>query len=300
MNKMGSADTSNDQENLRDGQQARIVASGLSYPESPYWSSQDGCLYFVEWMADRVRRWNDRATSLAFETPPGSGPCGLCQDRDSNFWVCLYTAGKLVKYTPAGTMLKGFDRFEGVRFKGPNDLVMDSRGGLYFTDSGDFEEDWVTGRPAGSVYYLSPARQLSQVATGLCYPNGLMITVNGKHLLINEHRKNRILTYIILPGGGLSDPQVLYRLDSDCLLDSGLAYEVGPDGMCLDGQGNIWVAHFGGGKIVAVSLRGRLLGMVRLPRGRKPTNLTYRADTDALYVTEAEFGLLYQIDLNSP
>jgi gluconolactonase len=197
-------------------------------------------------------------------------------------------------------MLKAIDSHNGEPLKGPNDLVLDAHGGVYFTDSGDFEQDWVTGRPAGAIYYLTPGGELLQVDSQLCFPNGIAISLDGNRLIVGEHRKNRLLQYAINPDGTLSDKQVFLELDRDCRLPESLGYELGPDGMCRDDQDNLWVAHYGGGKVLALSPEGTPLARVYLARGAKPTNTAFDADEKALYVTEGELGLLCRVDLCQP
>jgi gluconolactonase len=233
---------------------------------------------------------------LFFETEPGGGPCGLCQDKNGNFWVCLYSSRKLVLFSQAGQVLSIIDNFEGKTFNGPNDVAVASNGGIYFTDSGDFEEDWRSGRPIGSVYYLDPNGKLTKQDKDLCFSNGMALSPDEKNLFVNEHRKNRTLRYSLKPDGGLSDKEIFFKPDDDCLLDPEFAYELGPDGMGFDHTGCLWIAHYGGGKILQISPQGELMQKIYLPSGRKPTNVRYHPGMKALFVTEAELGLLYKID----
>jgi gluconolactonase len=275
------------------------LASGLDYPESPFWSVQDDCVYLVEWTGDRVSRFKAGGIERVFETGTGSGPCSVCQDSRGNFWVCLYSACQLVKYSLQGKILAAYDQHNGVKFKGPNDLCLDSAGGLYFTDSGDFVDDWISGSSAGKVFYLNCSGELKLAATEICYSNGVAISGDGSRLYVNEHRRNRVLVFDILGEGNLSESRVFCQLDDRCLLEPELAYELGPDGMCIDGNGNIWVAHFGGGKIVAIDPHGQILHKISLPRGRRPTNMIRCPGDNTLYITEAELGLLYQLALDN-
>jgi len=273
------------------------LVAGLDYPEAPYWSGRDACLYFVEWTGNRISCLKNGGVTAVFETGTGSGPCGVRQDSQGNFWVCLYSACQLIKYNPDGIPLVVYDQFEGQKFKGPNDLCLDLTGGVYFTDSGNMTDHWISGNPAGSVFYLNKHGDLHLAATGICYPNGIVLSRDEKWLYVNEHRRNRVLSYKILGMGELSEPQVLIQLDDECSLEPEYAYELGPDGMCMDNEGNLWVAHFGGGKIIVINPGGRIKTKIPLPRGRRPTNLSYRADTNTFYITEAELGMLYQIEM---
>jgi len=275
------------------------IAKGLAYPEGPFWSEQDQCLYFVEWTEDRVCRWQDGQVETIFSTEKGSGPCGLCQDGAGNFWICLYSAGQLVKYTRDGKILQSFRQSGESPFKGPNDLVLDHHGGVYFTDSGDFGEDWVSGRPAGAVYYLNPQSLLHRVAVGICYANGISLSKDSSRLWVNEHRKNQVLEISIFGEGKYSSPVILSQLDNNCLLKPESSFELGPDGMCLDGQNRLWLAHHGGGKIICINQSGETLYHLRLPRGRRPTNIAWHSQNNTLYITEAEIGLLYRLNLDN-
>lgn len=272
-----------------------VVAEGLQFPEGPFWSSRDNCVYFVEDEGDKVCALQDGKVRTILEVQAGDGPTGLKQDQDGNLWLCMYSSRKLLQLRPSGEILQTTDNYKGDRFKGPNDLVIDAEGGIYFTDSGNSKDDWTTGRPAGAIYYLTSEGKLLQVDSKLCYPNGIALSLDGKSLVVNEHRKNRILKYSLNPNGTLSNRKVFFEMDSKCLLDESLRYELGPDGMCLDSQGNFWVAHYGGGKVVVLSPEGKLLGKVYLPQGRRPTNTAFDRDKKALYVTEGELGLLYRI-----
>lgn len=275
-----------------------VITQGLAYPEGPFWSEQDQCLYFVEWTGDQVCRWQNGLVETVFSTEKGSGPCGLCQDSNGNFWICLYSAGCVVKYTHDGKMFQSFRWAGESRLKGPNDLVLDRHGGVYFTDSGDFAENWITGRPAGSVYHLEPKGDLRKVATGICYANGIALSKDESRLWVNEHRKNQVLE-IENPDEEANAPPIIFsQLDKECLLEPGLSYQLGPDGMCLDGQNRLWLAHFGGGKIICVNQAGETLYRLYLPQGRLPTNIAWCPQPNTLFITEAEMGLLYRLDLD--
>ena len=278
--------------------QSDIVVEGLQYPEGPFWSTQDDTLYFVEWSGDTIWTLKDGQAEVMLELEPGDGPSGLFQDADGDLWVTLYSSLKVVEIDPSsGEILQTFDNYQGGPFLGPNDLVVDAAGGVYFTDSGNFEEDWTEGRVVGAVYYITPEGELLQVDSELVYPNGIFISVDGGSLIVDEHRQNRILKYAINADGTWSDPEVLLELEDNYLGDAEYSYELGPDGMWRDSQGNLWVAHYGGGEVLVISSAGELLEKILLPQGIYPTNTTLSSDEKTLYVTEGGDGLLYQIDL---
>jgi gluconolactonase len=274
-----------------------ILAEGLQFPEAPLWSDRDGCLYLVEWTGDRLLVLRNGKVDTLFQTEPGDGPSGLFQDTQGNFWVTLYSSCKLACFNRIGERLVVVQDYQGAPFRGPCDLVGETGGGVYFTDSGDFEDDWRTGRPAGVIYYCSPAGELVEIDRGLCYPNGIALSLDEKRLYVNEHRMNRILEYTLERDRSWGQKRVFYNFDSRCLLEPDSAFELGPDGLCVDSAGNLWVAHYGGGKLVQISPAGEALNTFFLARGRRPTNAAFQARQQTLYITEAEFGLLYQVKI---
>ena len=278
----------------------KLIADQLSFPESPTWSESDQCLYFVEWTGDAVRVLKENGCPVLFKTEELGGPSGLGQNGAGDLWVCLYDGLKVVKYSRTGQVLDEIEDFQGEPFRGPNDLTLDTDGGVYFTDGGNNGEDWESGRPAGAVFYYSPDRRLSLVDAGICFPNGIALSLDEKRLYVNEHRQNRTLLYALQEPGAPDNRSVFFKLDDHVLLGEELAFELGPDGMSVDPDGNLWIAHYGGGKVIQVNSEAELLKSLRLPRGRKPTSTCFVSSERRLYVTEAEIGLLYSIDLSEP
>lgn len=274
-----------------------VLLEGLDFPESPIWSEQDGCLYFVEWLGNRLCAWREGPGQTVLEFDAPGGPSGLAQDDEGNFWVCLYDAPALAKFNKNGKKLAWIDHWGRHPFKGVCDLAMDTHGGVYFSDSGDFEEDWITGRPAGAIYYLAQNGTLIQVDQDIRFPNGLTLSPQGDFLYVNEHRANRVLRYKVGEDGTLFEQQVFFEMDDECLLEPSQSFELGPDGCCVDEAGNLYLAHYGGGKLVKVKPDGTKANQIRLPRGRKPSNCTFQPQQNAFYVTETELGMLYRVEV---
>jgi gluconolactonase len=276
----------------------KVIAENLAFPEGALWSVRDGCLYLVEWQGDRVLALRDGRVETLFALAPGVGPSGLGQDAAGDFWVCLYSGLQLAHFSRAGQVLHTVIGFQGAPFRGPNDLAVDAEGGVFFTDGGNFTDDWETGRPAGAIYHLTPQGDLSLVDRNLCYPNGVALSLDGQYLLVNEHRQNRTLKYRLQASGGYVAEGIFHTYDDACLLEPEAAFELGPDGMEMDETGCVWVAHYGGGKVVGLNPQGQVVRTLHLPEGRKPTNVAYHPGEKALYITEAELGLLYRAEIS--
>ena len=271
-----------------------LVADQLDFPEAPFYSKKEDLLYYVEWGGDRIWKYKDGQKILFMENAKDDGPCGLDQDKDGNLWVALYSSGKMALYSPEGKQLKLFEEGPEGRFVGPNDLVVDKSGGAFFTDSGNFEDDWVSGREAGKVYYITPDDRILLLDKGISYANGIVLSPAGDKLYVNEHRKNRILVYDV-DGEKIGNRRVLIDLDNKCLSAADVCYEVGPDGMTRDGVGNLWVAHYHTGRMLKISPEGRVLQNLYLPLGDTPTNATLSPDEKFIYVSEASTGSLLKL-----
>src|SRR4029077_9782731 len=121
------------------------------------------------------------------------------------------------------------ETYDGKKINSPNDLALDGQGGLYFTDprygSADNVEQTVMG-----VYYVAADGKLSRVIESLPRPNGILVTPNGKTLLVANPNVREIWQYPITGPGKLGDGKVLFTGDQQ--LDGG-----GPDGMAHDADG---------------------------------------------------------------
>ncbi|HEX8201113.1 MAG TPA: SMP-30/gluconolactonase/LRE family protein [Isosphaeraceae bacterium] len=178
---------------------------------------------------------------------------------------------------------------DGQPLRGPNDLTLDPSGGFYFTDPGGSG----LPNPIGTVHYVDPRGLTHTVATGLAFPNGIVLRPGGRELLVGESQQNRILAYPVLAPGKLGESKVLAQLPAkgDGQTDNQ------PDGMALDDEGNLYVAHYGMRQVQVVSPRGEVIR--RYPGGNLTTsNVAFAGPgLDQLYVTGGEPGTLYRLDL---
>jgi gluconolactonase len=179
---------------------------------------------------------------------------------------------------------------DGKPLRGPNDLTLDTANeGVYFTDPGGSSLQ----KPIGTVHYIDKDRITHTVASGLAFPNGIVLRPAGKELLVGESQKNRILAFPVLAPGKLGEPRVLVDLPSKGVGQTGNE----PDGMALDAEGNLFVAHYGMGQVQVVSPEGKVIR--RYPGGNLTTsNVCFAGPKmDQLYVTGGEPGALFRLDL---
>lgn len=172
-------------------------------------------------------------------------------------------------------------RYHGERFKGPNDLVVSDDGSIFFTDQG------MTGLhdPTGRVYRLMPDGRLDQILANGPSPNGLVLSRDKSSLFVAMTRDNAVWHVSFFADGSV---QRIGRFSSYFGIG-------GPDGMALDDEGNLFVAHSTLGTVFVHRANGELRAKIRSPLGTGTTNLTW-GDTRTLYIVESETASILKVD----
>jgi gluconolactonase len=259
---------------------AEVVAKNLQFPEGTIFVGDT--LYFVDYSTSDVLRLvggpGEKPLETRVETvwhQDGCGANGLVAVPDG-LWVACYDSNTIVRISKEGKLLETIDKDDaGQPFLYPNDLAADAKGGVYFSGSGSEAN-------LGKVYYLTASHRVEQVAADFHYSNGLVVSLDGKLLYVNETRAGRILRFTIAPDGTLSNRQQFVKL-SDILGDAaGEVYS--PDGVRIDKHGNLFVGLYDGGGFAVISPDGKLIAQVPLP-GQHHANLAISPDGKFVYST---------------
>jgi len=181
--------------------------------------------------------------------------------------VCESENGRIVSISPEGKVTVLADQFNGKRFNKPNDLWIDPRGGVYFTDPA-YGRDPVLYQDGEHVYYITPDRKtVMRVIDDLIKPNGLIGTPNGKVLYVADPGDGKTYRYNINPHGSLSNKT--------------LFVPSGSDGMTIDDLGNIYLTA---DAVVVFNAVGRQID--RIQTSDRPTNVTFGGkDRKTLFIT---------------
>ncbi|HKP87217.1 MAG TPA: SMP-30/gluconolactonase/LRE family protein [Blastocatellia bacterium] len=215
---------------------------------------------------------------------------------DDTHLVCDGNDHAVLRLDPGGRVLgKASSECDGQPLRAPNDLTLDREGGFYFTDPGGSDEK----NPIGTVHYVDANGKTHLVAQGLAFPNGIVLRPDGKSLLVGESKYNHILVYDVLAPGKVGPKRVFADLPKkgEGQIDNQ------PDGMCLDEEGNLYVAHYGMRQVQVLNTKGKLLR--RYAAGNLTTsNVAFGGpNMDQLYVTGAlgdektSKGGLFRLDL---
>ncbi|MEQ1829458.1 MAG: SMP-30/gluconolactonase/LRE family protein, partial [Pirellula sp.] len=198
---------------------------------------------------------------------------------DGTHLICDASQHAVVRLTADGKPLEPASKeCDGKPLRGPNDLTLDPSGGFYFTDPGESSYE----KPIGTVHYVDTAGKTHLVASGLAFPNGIVLTEDGKRLLVGESQLNRVLEYPVLSPGNVGSMRVFADLPKHA---SGKRDDNQPDGMCLDVMGNLYVAHYGMQQVQVLDPQGELIR--QYPGGNRQTsNVAFGGPKrDQLFVT---------------
>jgi gluconolactonase len=258
-----------------------VFATGFKFPEGPAFD-RNGNLFVVDVETGDISKISPEGRIKTFLNTGGS-PNGAKFHANGDLYVADRQKG-IIAISADGKMRVIVDHDQGKKFYGPNDLIFDSRGNLYFTDPhGSSAEN-----PFGRVYRFSPSGELTCLASGLAFPNGLVLSQDERFLFVANTRKNRVLRYVMDP-----PPFRSY-------IFSQLSGGWGPDGMAFDVVGNLYVAHYGGGDVVILNPKGELIERVPVGGGH-PTNVAFGGpDRKTVYVTEVATGSIYRFDADHP
>lgn len=160
---------------------------------------------------------------------------GLYFDSEDNLLACADGKNEIWKIDKNKKVTVLVNDFEGKRLNGPNDLWVDPKGGIYFTDPYYQRDYWIHTTKEieqESVYYLSPDKsKITSVASNLLKPNGIVGTSDGKILYVADIGANTTYSYIINADGSLGEKKLFTAS--------------GSDGMTIDAAGNVYLTGNG-------------------------------------------------------
>ncbi len=262
-----------------------IVSKENKFPEGPAWNNLLQELYVSNCYGDWITRIKeDKAdTLITADSLNYIKTNGMVVASDGIIYACDYGLGAIIKIEN-GKPSVFIEGFEGKAFNRPNDITLDKDGNIYFSDPKSYGVDKLDGR---LFYYNFENKELKMVCDSLAFPNGLAISPANGRLYLSESAKSRIVSFKVNTDGSLSDKKVFVNLPGG-----------DPDGIDFDNKGNMYVAHFGGGKIYIISSNGEIIKQIPAP-GRKPSNIEFGGKNKSiLFITEDETNAVYKVSLS--
>ena len=252
------------------------LAGGFKFTEGPAVAA-NGDVYFTDIPNNRIHKWSVADKKLSTFAEETNGANGLYFADDGSLYACQGNAKRVVAYTPDGSDTSSLaKRFDGKKFNKPNDLWIDAKGGVYFSDPNYGNKE--LSQDGLHVYYIQPGgEEVVRVADGFKTPNGLIGTPDGSTLYIADIGGGKIYRYVIQEDGSLKDKK--------------LFCESGSDGMTLDQHGNVYLTS---GTVKVFNPKGEQIADLKFPES--PANVVFGGkELKKLYVT-ARTGF-YSLDM---
>lgn len=292
---------------------AQVIGRGFNWAEGPLWIADQQRLIFSDVPENKIFQWKESDSIGVYLTPSGYtgklprggeiGSNGLSLDNNGRLLLCqsgnrqVARMDARVSYpTPKFTSL--VSKYKGKRFNSPNDLIIDKKGNIYFTDP-------IYGLPNGEndpqrelkfegVYKIDVKGKLSLLIDSIPRPNGLSLSPAEDILYIASSDEYRPAWYSyhlskngdIVTGGILLDATLLKKMAT---------IKQGPDGFKLDNHGNIFSAGPDG--INIISPKGARLGLIKV-FGRSASNCVFNETKDILFVTADDIVLKINLHPN--
>ncbi len=263
------------------------VTNTLKFSEGPIWH-KDGYLLFEDIPLDRIMRLGRDGKISVFREPSGQAN-GLSWDTQGRLIAAEGAkkgGGRRVSRTlKDGKVVTLADRYDGKPLNSPNDVTVDGRGRIYFTDPRYGDRAGVE-QDKEAVYRIDGNGKVTRIIDSLTRPNGIALTRDGKTLYVSDNAdpgKATLNAFDLDSAGNATNGRVIHDLGGGR----------GIDGMALDIQGRIWASAASGenaGVYVfepdASRASAKLLIVVRTPE--PPTNCAFGGDKrDVLYITTA-------------
>jgi sugar lactone lactonase YvrE len=219
----------------------KILLDGLLFPEGPRWHEEK--LWFSDMQGRHVMTvdLDGNAEKIVEVT---ASPSGLGWLPDGRLLVVSMTDRRLLRLDPIGLVeiadLKDLASFHC------NDMVVDKHGRAYI---GNFGFDMAANAPVepAEVVLVTSDGNTRVVAEELYFPNGTVITPDDRTLIVAETLGNCLTAFDIESDGTLKNRRTWAKLEN-----------VYPDGICLDGEGAIWLAAPNPGEVMRVKEGGNI------------------------------------------
>jgi len=265
------------------GAAAELVQEGFVFTEGPL-GTADGGLYFSDIRVNRVF-YLDAGGKISVARENTNGANGLALTRDGELLFAEGDGKRISKRNKDGSITTVTEGPTGVPLLAPNDLLVDAKGGIYFTDPGP--RPVVPGRPTYVYYLPSGAKQPILLDGNVARPNGLTLTRDGTTLIVNDTLNPTVFAYDVQPDGTVKNKRAFAQLH-----DIPAGKESGADGMAIDRDNRVYVTTVTG--VQVLDAKGQYLGTIKV--GRQPANAAFAgADKQTLYITAREG--LYRVRL---
>lgn len=254
-----------------------------SFLEGPVFDSR-GNLYVTDIPFGRVFQIDPKGEWNLVAQWDGE-PNGMKFLNDTELLMTDYKNGLMRLNIQTGQVKAFLERRNSESFKGVNDLVLDARGNVYFTDQGQ------TGMhdPSGRVYKLSPEGKLDLLLNNVPSPNGIVLSTDERFLFVAATRGNSVWRMPLLSDGSVSKVGQFFTSYGPS----------GPDGLAMDESGRLLVANPGLAYVWVLSHWAEPEEVLTGPKGASLTNIAFGGkDRKTLYCTDSSNGNILMAEMS--
>ena len=210
-----------------------LVSNQFKFTEGPA-VDKKGNVFFTDQPNDKIWKYSTDGQLTVFLDKTGRSN-GMYFDKKGNLLTAADEKNELWSISPDKKITVLLDNYQGKLFNGPNDLWIDPKGGIYFTDPYYQRPYWERKKSELNgqyVYYLAKGKTVPVIVdSNLVQPNGIVGSADGKNLFVADIGDKKTYKYEISKNG-----EVINRA---------LFVEMGSDGMTLDHKGNLYLTGRG-------------------------------------------------------
>lgn len=250
-----------------------LISSGFKFTEGPA-VDRSGNIFFTDQPNDKIWKYSTSGDLSLFLEHTGRSN-GLYFDRRGNIIACADANNELWSINRKGKVKIVLKNDNDQPLNGPNDLWINRKGDIYFTDPFYQRDYWPGKRTATDkqkVYILRKGAKLPvEIISDLVKPNGIAGTPDGKYLYIADIGGGKTYRFTIRPDGSVEDKQ--------------LFVSQGSDGLTLDDKGNVYLTGKG---VTVYDPAGRKIRQIDIPAGWTSNVCFGGANRDILFITATE------------